>query len=131
MCCLKLFNKSNFGLIHYLESLKSVGSNKNGWISCKTIANLAGLHANIHIKSIKRGGIKWKLLHTKKPAFYKGMFILWWGGSISFSKVRKYRVTHNGWDFNDDLKRLKLWYLSKINFNKFLKGRLWRLFLCG
>ena len=22
------------------------------------------------------GGIKWKLLHTKKPAFYKGMHIL-------------------------------------------------------
>ena len=30
----------------------------------------------VNIKSIKSGGIRRKLLHTKKTAFYKGMIVL-------------------------------------------------------
>ena len=49
----------------------------------------------VNIKSIKSGGIRRKLLHTKKPAFYKGMIALIVLGFANTYTI--YIVDKGGW----------------------------------
>jgi len=91
------------------------------------LADFADFFAFLDFQSIFQwkypGGIKWKLLHTKKPAFYKGMLIDWlylvWENfypAFLIKISRSYNVKAGfPLNFADEKNRTFLWNLNYIN----------------